>query len=202
MSTLKLDSGYVAVAIAKAIKPAISTDKLKRHLLMVELRQEGERIRIAATDGYRLHAVYVTGAGDLAEPVTLVGAELVKALALAGKDAKAAPVSIFIKDDGQGNATVDGVNVSAHVPGYESEFPNVSFLFSEEPQNELGAAMDGHFLADMATAAQHVADIGGAKASQPIVMESVSIRKPLRIASTSQDRSVQFTGLLMPQRIS
>jgi hypothetical protein len=202
MTTLKLDSGHVAIAISKAIKPAISTDKLKRHLLMVELRQEGERIRIAATDGYRLHAVYVTGAGDLAEPVTLVGAELVKALALAGKDAKTFPVSIFIKDDGQGNATVDGVNVSTHVPGWESDFPNVSFLFGEEPQCELGAGLNGHFLADMATAAQHIADIGSAKASQPIFIESVSIRKPLRIASTSQDRSVQFVGLLMPQRIS
>jgi DNA polymerase III sliding clamp (beta) subunit (PCNA family) len=200
MSTLKLGSGHTAIAISKAIKPAISTDKTKRNLLMVEIRQDGERVRLAATDGYRLHVIYLTGAGEIAEPVTIGGSELVTALANAGKDAKAAPVSIELDGD---DATVIGATLTVFVPGYPVEFPNISALITEEAECEIGAAFNGDYLSDMAKAAQAISNIGAKKNECTVgaVIETISTRKAMRIAGTSQDRSVQFTGLLMPQRI-
>lgn len=200
MSTLKLDSGHTATAIAKAIKPAISTDKMKRHLVSVDIRQDGERIRLAATDGYRMHIVYVTGAGEIAEPVTLDGMELVKALTTAGKDAKAAPVSIELLSDG--NATVTGGNVSAHVPGYLMTFPNVSQILAMESPTEIGAVFNGDYLADMATAAQQIADIGLGKRMQAlgVKLESISLTRPMRVTSVSVSGDVSFTGVVMPVR--
>jgi hypothetical protein len=201
MTTVKIDSGHTATAIAKAIKPAISTDRMKRNLMMVELRQEGERIRLAATDGYRMHIVYVTGAGEIAEPVTLDGMELVKALTTAGKDAKTAPVSIFIKDD-VNNATVDGATMSIHVPGWPSEFPNVSQILAMDAPTEVGALFNGDYLADMATAAQQIADIGLTKRMQPlgVKLEAISLNKPMRVSSVSVSGDVSFTGVVMPVR--
>lgn len=200
MSTLKLDSGHTATAIAKAIKPAISTDKMKRHLVSVEIRQDGERIRLAATDGYRMHLVYVTGAGEIAEPVTLDGMELMKALTTAGKDAKAAPVSIELLSDG--NATVTGGNVSAHVPGYLMTFPNVSQILAMDAPTEVGALFNGDYLADMATAAQQIADIGLGKRQQAlgVKLEAISTTRPMRVSSVSVSGNVSFTGVVMPVR--
>jgi hypothetical protein len=200
MSTLKLDSGHTATAIAKAIKPAISTDKMKRHLVMVEIRQDGERIRLAATDGYRMHIVYVTGAGSMAEPVTLDGLELVKALTTAGKDAKAAPVTIELLSDG--NATVTGGNVSAHVPGYLMTFPNVSQILAMDAPTEIGALFNGDYLSDMATAAQQIADIGVGKRQRTlgVKLEAISLARPMRVSSVSVSGDVSFTGVVMPVR--
>jgi DNA polymerase III sliding clamp (beta) subunit (PCNA family) len=202
MTTVKIDSGHTATAIAKAIKPAISTDKTKRHLLMVEIRQDGERIRIAATDSYRMHLVYVTGAGEIAEPVTLDGMELVKALTTAGKDAKAAPVHIFINDDRQGNATVDGATVSIHVPGWASDFPNVAPILAVKAPTEVGALFNGDYLSDMATAAQQIADVGLTKRMSPlgVKLEAISTNRPMRVSSVSVSGDVSFLGIVMPVR--
>jgi hypothetical protein len=200
MSTLKLDSGHTATAIAKAIKPAISTEKMKRHLVSVEIRQDGERIRLAATDGYRMHIVYVTGAGSMAEPMTFNGLELVKALTTVGREAKYAPVSIELLPDD--NATVTGGNVSAHVPGWPSEFPNVSQILAMDAPTEAGALFNGDYLSDMATAAQQIADIGVGKRQRTlgVKLEAISLARPMRVSSVSVSGEVSFTGVVMPVR--
>lgn len=203
-----------AVTLSKAIAPAISKDKVKQHLICVQIQPvTGDRgeidtaVQFTATDGYRLHVVTVESPEhDWTDTVLVYGAELVKALQAAAKADKAGTITIQCEGHGapavmitNGDRFVQCVDMNNYVT-----FPTIDALLNGPTEVELPARFNGHYLSDLMTAAQLVGDCGTSRGQigRPVEIQSVSQRKCARFASQSFNGLMTFTGLLMPQRVA
>ena len=203
-----------AVALAKAIKPAIGTDPIRNHLMTVEIFTSHDAVIFTATDGYRMHRVTVAAADGWAyqpgENINVAGKELVTNLAL------------FAKNNGTGDGTVTLRNVTDDndpivnlmmtssssmvvvVDIIDREFPNCGAILNTDPAtSELVCQFDSDYLADIITAAGVVGKIKkskGVDAVSPIKILNINPAKPCHITAINADMGMEFHGVIMPQR--
>jgi len=195
-----------AVALAKGIAPAISTDAGKHNLHSIQIETTGDYATFTATDGYRLHSITVPQTGiESLEPFQVGGVELVGALLGTAKAA------------GKGNGVIELVlrqewviataaGVTMNVPVVNVDFPAcATILDTLRDVTESGACYDTVYLAEMVTAAGHIS--GKAKKnvyddSQLVKIENIHPKKPMHVTAQSVATGMQFHGVLMPRRAS
>jgi DNA polymerase III sliding clamp (beta) subunit (PCNA family) len=194
---MKLEiTGAQAATIGKAIKPAISTEKihLSGVLLASERINDADHVTFTATDGYRCHKITLQASNFTPEDnLVLSGPDLVKALATCAKAAsKNGKVTITVEN---GLVTVSSIGISVGVPTLNTEFPDMGPILSPEPENDGPAAFDGNFFSDAMTAGQLIA---GKNSNVKIL--NLNPRKCCHIRASSQDSLMGFHAVLMPQR--
>jgi hypothetical protein len=205
---IEVGDAKAAQAVAAALKDAISKEKYKVHLTAVCLSMRTTRdgdnvIELSTTDGYRLHRVGGFG-GAMAsdEPVLISGAELVKALQTVGKVAKHQPVTIETDPTLANTVRVCADGNAVTVPTIALTFPDVASLFDGSTDMETGVGVNGSYLAQLADAADDIARIGAGRGEpNPVILETVRVRKCMRVSSVSVCGQYRFDGLLMPQRV-
>jgi DNA polymerase III sliding clamp (beta) subunit (PCNA family) len=194
---MKLEiTGAQAATIGKAIKPAISTEKihLSGVLLDSERINDADHVTFTATDGYRCHKVTLQASNFTpGENLVLSGLDLVKALATCAKAAsKNGKVTVTVEN---GLVTVSSVGISVGVPTLSVEFPNMGPILSPEPENDGPAAFDGDFFSDAMAAAALIAGKGN-----NVKILNLNPRKCCHIRANSNDSLMGFHAVLMPQR--
>lgn len=203
-----------AVAISKAIAPAISKEKHKYHLQQIQISPQGDSkngyatsVRFAATDGFRLHTVELVNSYDpheWSESITVSGAKLVKALADAAKKDKTGTVNIECVGAGAPAVMVTNTHNDTGMNQYvvcvdmsSEHMPQIDGLLtgSLNQDMELPATYNARYLADMVKSAGAV--------SEAVKITGISTRRCGRVEATGDsygDTGLSFVGLLMPQR--
>jgi hypothetical protein len=88
------------------------------------------------------------------------------------------------------------------VPTIAATFPDVASLFDGSTDMETGVGVNGSYLAQLADAADDIARIGAGRGEpNPVILETVRVRKCMRVSSVSVCGQYRFDGLLMPQRV-
>ena len=204
---IEIGSGQAAQGVASALKGAISKEKNKVHLTAVCLSMRttpdgSDVIELSATDGYRLHRVGGFGGAMPGGQVLISGAELVKALQTVAKVAKHQPVTIETDPTLANTVRVCADGNAVTVPTIVATFPDVASLFDGSTDMETGAGVDGSYLAQLADAADDIARIGAGRGEpNPVILETVRVRKCMRVSSVSVCGQYRFDGLLMPRRL-
>lgn len=199
---IELHDGKMAEMLGKALKAPSKADR--EALRVVQVSDTADGVAFTVTDSYRLHRVTFTGCAFSGEPVLVDAGELLKALATVGKAARGIrayvyPVVLETVGESVRISTRDTVAVS--VPVSHGSFPECGNIIGDGDEMESGAGFDGDYMADLFAAAQHVADYSPYKAvPSPVVVESLTVRKPARISAKSSDGGVRFVGILMPKR--
>jgi len=188
--------GAQAATIGKAIRPAISTEKihLSGVLLDSERVEDTDTVTFTATDGYRCHKITLQASNFTPEDnLVLSGPDMVKALATCAKAAsKNGKVTITVEN---GLVTVSSIGISVGVPTLNTEFPDMGPILSPEPENDGPAVFNGNFFSDAMTAGQLIA---GKNSNVKIL--NLHARKCCHIRASSQDSVMGFHAVLMPQR--
>ena len=194
---MKLEiTGAQAATIGKAIKPAISTEKihLSGVLLDSERVEDTDTVTFTATDGYRCHKITLQASNFTpGDNLVLSGPDLVKALATCAKTAsKNGKVTVTVEN---GLVTVSSIGISVEIPTMNTEYPNTKAILSIEPENDGPAAFDGNFFSDAMTAGALIAGKGN-----NVKILNLNPRKCCHIRASSQDSLMGFHAVLMPQR--
>jgi hypothetical protein len=137
-------------------------------------------------------SVVVSNGAAIPQTFLAVGADLVKALAVAAK-AKAGNVTVTADDSGL-SVVVSGVS-SVTVPTYGGHFPELDGILAGTCETELPANFDGTYFADAMTAGAVVAGKGNS-----VTVSCISPRKPCMISATSPGGELDLLVALMPQR--
>ncbi len=200
-----------AVALAKSIAPAISTEPGRYHLHSVQVVTTGEYVAFTATDGYRMHQVTVPQTSiEACAPFQVGGVELVGALLNTAKAIGKGDGAIVLDYD-YGNrlevmTNYENLNVpTAHlnVPVVHVEFPPCASILDTPAETESGAYYHAPYLADIATAAAHIsgkAKKGSHDDAGMIQIVNIHPRKAMHVTAQNTVTGMQFHGLLMPQR--
>ena len=195
-----------AVALAKGIAPAISTEPKKHNLHSIQVTTTGEYATFTATDGYRLHSITVPQTDiDPREPIQLGGVELVGALLIAAKATGKGINTVELLFENEEKIVVTGTGVTSNVPIMNVEFPACASILDMGGETESGACYDTAYLAEMITAAGHIS--GKAKKNaygneQLVKIENIHPKKPMHVTAQSVATGMQFHGVLMPRRAS
>jgi DNA polymerase III sliding clamp (beta) subunit (PCNA family) len=197
-----------AVALAKGIAPAISTDTGKPNLHSIQVTTTGEYATFTATDGYRLHRITVPQTDIDPIPTFQVGGvELVGALLIAAKATGKGINTVELLFEHDGKVIVTGTGVSSNVPVMNVDFPACASILDIGGETESGASYDTVYLAEMVTAAGHISGKSkvGAKYldhGQLVKIENIHPKKPMHVTAQSVATGIQFHGVLMPRRAS
>ena len=196
-----------AVALAKSIAPAISTDTGKHNLHSIQIETRGDYATFTATDGYRLHKITVPQIDTDPIPTFQVGGvELVGALLGTAKAIGKGSGDIVLTTIVLGCKVIaTGAGVTMNVPVVNVEFPACAGILDMGGETESGAYYDTVYLAEIVTAAGHVS--GKAKKNacgneQLVKIENIHPRKPMHVTAQSVVTGMQFHGVLMPRRAS
>ena len=196
-----------AIALAKSIAPAISTDKLKLNLLGVLVDTTAtESVTFTATDGYRLHRITVPQSSvDNVGLFALFGAELVSALLNASKAIGKDNGVVELTYDYSSNSMVTGGGLNVTVPVAYGEFPACAAILDVNVETESGAYYDTVYLAEIVTAAGHITGKTGKNtygSEQLVKIVNIHPSKPMHVTAQSVVTGMQFHGVLMPRRAS
>jgi hypothetical protein len=197
-----------AVALAKGIAPAISTELGKHNLHSVKIETRGDYATFTATDGYRLHQITVPQTIILiTDPLQVGGVELVGALLIAAKATGKGIDTVELLYQHDGKIVVTGTGVSSNVPVVDVDFPACASILDPLPETESGAYYDTAYLADIVTAAGHIsgkkkAGSGYLDDGQLVKIENIHPKKPMHVTAQSVATGMQFHGVLMPRRAS
>jgi hypothetical protein len=192
----------MAEMLGKALKAPSKAER--QALRVVQVSNTADGVAFTVTDSYRLHRVTFTGCAFSGEPVLVDAGELLKALATVGKCARSVrgstvPVALEMVGESVFVSARDMMEIA--VPVRFSTFPECGSIIGDTDEMESGAGFDGDYMADLFAAAQHVAEYAPYKAVPvPVVVESLTVRKPARISAKSSDGGVRFVGILMPKR--
>jgi len=193
-----------AVALAKGIAPAISTDTGKPNLHSIQVTTTGEYATFTATDGYRLHRITVPQTDiDTIPTFQVGGVELVGALLIAAKATGKGINTVELLFEHDGKVIVTGTGVSSNVPVMNVDFPACASILDMGGETESGACYDTVYLAEIVTAAGHIS--GKAKNNsygneQLVKIENIHPQKPMHVTAQSTATGMQFHGVLMPRR--
>jgi len=195
-----------AVALAKGIAPAVSTDTGKPNLHSIQVTTTGEYATFTATDGYRLHRITVPQTDIHFIPTFQVGGvELVGALLGTAKAIGKGSGDIVLTTDISDKVIATGAGVTMNVPIVNVEFPACASILDMGGETEAGACYDTVYLAEIVTAAGHIS--GKAKKNnygdeQLVKIENIHPSKPMHVTAQSVITGMQFHGVLMPRRAS
>jgi hypothetical protein len=195
-----------AVALAKSIWPAISTDPVRMHLRGIEVVCTGSYATFTATDGYRMHRITVPQ-NSIAKLDKLVisGKEFVSTLLATVKAIGKGSGDIVIDYDCNGTVEIIGGGMTTCVTEFDVEFPPCAALLDALPETESGAYYHAPYLADIATAASHIsgkAKKGSHDDAGMVQLVNIHPRKPMHVTAQNVVTGMQFHGVLMPRRAS
>jgi len=197
-----------AVALAKGIAPAVSTDTGKYNLHSIQVETTGEYATFTATDGYRLHRITVPQTDIDPIPTFQVGGvELVGALLGTAKAIGKNNEDIVLTTDISDKVIATGAGVTMNVPIMNIDFPACASILDPLPETESGAYYDTAYLADIVTAAGYIsgkkkAGKGYLDDGQLVKIENIHPKKPMHVTAQSVATGMQFHGVLMPRRAS
>jgi hypothetical protein len=194
-----------AVALAKGIAPAISTEAIQRfHLQGIQVVTTGEYAMFTATDGFRMHRITVPQTAiESCDTFVILGAEFVAALLVTAKAIGKGSGNIVIDYDCDGTVEIIGGGLTTCVTELDTEFPPCASLLDALPETESGAYYHAPYLADIATAAAHVsgkAKKGNHDDAGMVQLVNIHPRKAMHVTAQNTITGMQFHGLLMPQR--
>jgi len=192
-----------AVALAKAIAPAICTDKIKIHLQTIDVLVTDTAAVFTATDGYRLHRVTVPQSPEQCGEghANISGSELLSALNnLAKLNGKAGGDIVLSYDYGYAaNVSTGGATLTAMV--LDITFPACASILNPTPELDSDAYYHAPYLADIITAAGHAARHKvGKDTVETVNLVNVHPRKPAHVRASNPITGMEFHGVLMPCR--
>jgi hypothetical protein len=191
-----------AVALAKAIVPAISKEKNKVHLQTVDVLVTDTAAVFTATDGYRLHRVTVPQSPEQCGEghANITGKELLSALNnLAKLNGKTGGDIVLSYDYGHtANVSTGGATLTAIV--LDITFPACASILNPTPELDSDAHFHAPYLADIITAAGHVARHGWKDTVETVNLVNVHPRKPAHVRASNPVTGMEFHGVLMPCR--
>jgi hypothetical protein len=191
-----------AVALAKAIAPAISKEKNKVHLQTVDVLVTDTAAIFTATDGYRLHRVTVPQSPEQCGEghANITGKELLSALNnLAKLNGKTGGDIVLSYDYGHtSNISTGGATLTAMV--LDITFPACASILNPTPELDSDAYYHAPYLADIITAAGHVARHGWKDTVETVNLVNVHPRKPAHVRASNPVTGLEFHGVLMPCR--
>lgn len=190
-----------AKALGAALKPAITTEKTKRHLMNVQVTTYEDHAEFIATDGYIMHRVSIeTPVSEWVQGEFLLdGMPLVKALASAAKAAKYREITLTYDYGNTADISI-GADSHATIDVIDGHFPPANTILATVSPLEGGAMFNGEFFADVMLAASAVANTNNKRVERGVTIVSINPRKCGRIESDSDDGKVKFTGVIMPTR--
>lgn len=191
-----------AVALAKAIAPAISTDKIKIHLSTVQVYSCAEYSTFTATDGYRLHRVTVPQLDGVSiDPYNVEGKELISALNNLAKANGKTGGDIVLSYDYGDNVTIATGETSLSAAVIDVAFPACASILNPTPEIDSDAYYHAPYLADIITAAGHAARHKvGKDTVETVNLVNVHPRKPAHVRASNPITGMEFHGVLMPCR--
>jgi hypothetical protein len=191
-----------ALALAKAIAPAISTDKIKIHLSTVQVYSCAEYSTFTATDGYRLHRVTVPQLDGVSiDPYNVEGKELISALNNLAKLNGKTGGDIVLSYDYGDNVTIATGETSLSAAVLDISFPACASILNPTPEIDSDAYYHAPYLADIITAAGHAARHKVGKDTVEMVnLVNVHPRKPAHVRASNPITGMEFHGVLMPCR--
>jgi hypothetical protein len=191
-----------AIALAKAIAPAISKEKNKVHLQTVDVLVTDTAAIFTATDGYRLHRVTVPQSPEQCGEghANITGKELLSALNnLAKLNGKTGGDIVLSYDYGHtSNISTGGATLTAMV--LDITFPACASILNPTPELDSDAYYHAPYLADIITAAGHVARHGWKDTVETVNLVNVHPRKPAHVRASNPVTGMEFHGVLMPCR--
>jgi hypothetical protein len=197
----------MAEMLGKALKAPSKADReALRVVNIAHIAGEGAgETAFSVTDSYRLHRVTFPSVMFAGEPVNVDADAFLKALATVGKAARTvrgSTVPVLLETVGADTMNVSAGDImSVAVPVRFSTFPECRSIIGDSDEMESGAGFDGGYMADLFAAAEYVAEYSTYRTvPAPVVVESLTVRKPARITSASVDGGVRFVGILMPKR--
>lgn len=190
-----------AKALGAAIKPAISTEKGKYHLMTVQVATHEDHVTFTATNGYIMHRVSIgTPVSEWVQGHFLLnGMPLVKELASAAKAAKYREITLTY-DYGNTAEISIGADSHATIDVIDGHFPPANTILATVSPLEGGAMFNGEFFSDVMLAASAVANTNSKRTERGVTIVSLNPRKCGRIEAASDDGKVTFTGVIMPTR--
>lgn len=193
-----------AIALAKSIAPAISTEPGRFHLHSIQVTTTGEYATFTATDGYRMHRITVPQTDiELFDPFQVGGIELVGALLGTAKAIGKGDGAIVLDYDYGDKVVATGAGMTLNVPIVHVEFAACDAVLNMPVETESGAYYHAAYLADIATAASHIsgkARKGSPDAAGMVQIVNIHPNKPMHMTAQNTVTGMQFHGLLMPQR--
>jgi len=191
-----------AVALAKAIAPAISTDKIKIHLQTIDVLVTDIAAVFTATDGYRLHRVTVPQSPEQCGEghANITGKELLSALNNLAKLNGKAGGDIVLSHSRYDCATIGTAQATLTATVLNIAFPACASILNPTPEIDSDAYYHAPYLADIITAAGHVARHGWKDTVETVNLVNVHPRKPAHVRASNPVTGMEFHGVLMPCR--
>lgn len=192
-----------ALALAKAIAPAICTDKMKIHLRTVDLLVTDTAVVFTATDGYRLHRVTVPQLPEQCREghANIEGSELVVALNNLTKANGKTGGDIIVTYNYGDNVTIATGETSLSAAVIDVSFPACASILNPTPELDSDAYYHAPYLADIITAAGHAARHKVGKYTvETVNIVNVHPRKPAHVRASNPITGMEFHGVLMPCR--
>jgi hypothetical protein len=192
-----------AVALAKAIAPAVCTDKIKIHLQTIDVLVTDTAAVFTATDGYRLHRVTVPQSPEQCREghANILGSELLLALNNLAKQNGKAGGDIVLSYDYGHTANIATGETSLGAIVIDVSFPACASILNPTPELDSDAYYHAPYLADIITAAGHAARHKVGKDTVEMVnLVNVHPRKPAHVRASNPVTGMEFHGVLMPCR--
>jgi hypothetical protein len=192
-----------AVALAKAIAPAISKEKNKVHLQTIDVLVTDTAAVFTATDGYRLHRVTVPQSPEQCREghANIEGSELLSALNNLAKLNGKTGGDIVLSYDYGDNVTIATGETSLSAAVIDVAFPACASILNPTPEIDSDAYYHAPYLADIITAAGHAARHKvGKDTVETVNLVNVHPRKPAHVRASNPVTGLEFHGVLMPCR--